>query len=431
MSDLMRTAPPAEAAPYRPVSALAVAALIVAGLNALILIGFGIAALISHRPFLHWSVILLSAVAIGLSLTAKLRLARAQGTRAGGGLATAALLLSLIFGLGYLSYSFAIDFAIRKQGQEVAERFLKLVFDGEFERAFMMTMEPRIQRTMPDDPEAIRRRFGNTELNQFLRSELPRLARSWTGRSIRTFDGVRDWKDTPQGFECELNFTIRVPEGVFPAGVTTLAVDDPDTGQRSWQVLFGKTGLRQADRKLTTLGKLITDLQYHSFHYLREWHKEFIHNGPAAATKLIRIDGVMPPEAKRMEIAESLMQPEAVTLYPGGPLRPLGNATVMIQDDGITVSHVIEVTAMNVGSDLNSLLILRVRGDELVNEMKRLAGPGWENQPINTSQVPEATRFEFTFEPIEINIRPTTPRIGPRPISIQSTPNQPDSGKEK
>jgi hypothetical protein len=103
----------------------------------------------------------------------------------------------------------------------------------------------------------------------------------------------------------------------------------------------------------------------------------------------------------------------------------------MIQDDGVTVSHVIEVTAASVGSDLNSLLTFRVRGDDLVSEMKRLAGPGWENQPINTSQVPEATRFEFKFEPIEINIRPTTPRIGPRAISIETSTKPSESGKEK
>lgn len=425
MNNSLRTAPPprpSDTGPYKPISVLAVAALLVAVLNALLLIGFGIAALAAKRPFLSWAIVMLSLVAVGLSIAAKLQLSRAQGTRAGHKLATAALMLSLVFGLGYTAYWFAIDFSIRKQGQEVAERFLKLLGDSQPERAFMLTKEPLVQKSMPDDPDAIRKRFGNTDLNMFNRSEVSRLFRAWPSRIKWTYEGVHSWTETPMGFECELNYTIRVPEGVFPVGVTALGVDDPETGERFWQISFGSTGVRGALRQFTTLGKLIVDIQYRSLMYLKEWPPKFIAAGAAAAEPMIRIEGAVPPPEKRKLIAEELMDPNAVKVLPGGPTRPLGNATVLVGDGEVLVMHVLEISAPSVGSEVNALLAMRVQGDELVKEMRRLAGPDWDKQPVNLESEPELSRYQVKFEPFEINIRPSSPKTGPRPMIVEKLP---------
>lgn len=426
MNNSLRTAPPprpSETGPYKPISVLAVAALIVAILNALLLIGFAIAAFASKKAFLSWSIVLLSLVAVALSIMAKLQLSRSQGTRAGKKIADAALLLSLVFGLGYSAYWFAIDFSIRKQGQELADRFLKLLGDGEPERAFMLTKEPLVQKSMPDDPDTIRRRFGNTDLNQFNRSEVPRLFRAWHSRVKWDFEGAKPFEETALGFQCELNYVIRVPEGAFPVGVTVVAIDDPDTGVRDWQVAFGNTGVRGSLRQFTTLGKLIVDLQYRSFLFLKGWHAEFLSAGPKAAEPLLRIEGVVPPEDKRKALAEELMNPDAIQIHPGGPTRPLGNATVLVGDEGVIVQHVLTITAPTVGSEINALLSMRVRGDELVKEMQRLAGPDWDKEPINFSPEPELARFQYKLEPFMINIRPSAPKTGPRLLPVESTPS--------
>lgn len=428
MNNSLRAAPPprpSETGPYKPISMLAVAALIVAIANALLLIGFGIAAVAAKRPFLSWSIVLLSLIAVGLSIAAKLQLNRAQGTKAGSKIATAALLLSLVFGLGYSAYWFAIDFSIRKQSQELADKWMRFLGDGQPERAFLLTKEPPVQKSMPDDPDAIRRRFGNTDLALFNRSEMARLFRAWPTRIKWTFEGVHSWSETALGFECELNYTVRVPEGVFPVGVTAVGVDDPDTGERFWQIGFGATGVRGSLRQFTTLGKLIVDLQYRSFLYLKSWHSEFIAAGAAAAEPMIRIEGAIPPPEKRKLIAEELMHPDAIQIHPGGPTRPLGNATVLVGEDGVYVMHVLEVSAPSVGNEITALLGMRVRGDELVKEMQRLAGPDWDKEPVNFSSEPELARYKYEFVPFEINIRPSTPKTGPRLLPVESTPIPP------
>jgi hypothetical protein len=424
----MRTAAPpepAETGVYRPISALAVAALIVGGLTALLLIGFGIAAAISHRPFLNWFVLLMAMSAIGMSIAAKVQIARSQGTRAGGKIASAALLVSLTFGLSYLAYWFAIDFSVRKQSQEIAEKWLQYLKEGEPEKAFRLMRDPGQQKSMAEDPESIRRRFGNTELSIFTRSDVPRLMRSWKNRTELSFDGVHTWDTTPTGFEAELNFTLRFPEGIFPIRVTALGSDDPDTGDRVWQVVFGKTGLKQTERQLTTLGKLILDLQFKSFHQLREWYPKFVDAGPKAAEPLIRIEGKVPPEDQRGKVADELMKPGAINIYPGGPTRPLGYALVLVTDDAVEVTSVLETSLPSLGNELNTMFTQRVKGDQLVKEMLRLSGPGWQQQPINYSQQPELNAYHFELEPVEINIRPSGPKMGLKLVTAESTPTAP------
>ena len=433
MADSVRTAvPPTPVSPtaYKPISALAVAALLLGILTTLLLVGFGVAARIAHRPFLNPVVMLMAFVALGLAIAAKLQLARSQGTRAGDKVANAALLLSLVVGLGYAAYWFAIDFAIRKQSQEIAEKWIGYMMNGDVERAFRLTRDPGQQRTMSDDPETIRQRFGQTDLSLFNRSDLPRLLRSWKGRTEYSFEGVHNWEVTASGFEVELRYAFRFPEGIYGIGVTTLGIDDPDTGERTWQIVFGKSGARAQERQLTKLGKLVLELQYDSFYQLRNWYPQFRAAGPKAVEPLIRLDGAIPPEDKRAQIAKELMEEGAMNLNPGGPSRPLGYALVEVTDDGVYVTSVMEVTLPSVGKEINTLMRQRVRGDELVKEMLRLGGLDWRTQPPDPNPQPELPLYEHSYEPVEINIRPSGPKMGLRAVPVEGTATTPPTPKQ-
>jgi hypothetical protein len=424
----LRTAPaplPVERSVYKPISALAVAALLVSILAALVITGFGVAAAVSRRPFLSGFVVALSAAALALAITAKIQLARSQGTRAGGKIANAALLLSLVFGSGYLAYWFAIDFAVGRQAREIADRFVLFLIDGQPERAFRLMREPAQQRSMSDDPESIRRRFGNTDLALFNRSDLPRLLRSWKGRTEYSYEGVRSIDVTPAGYEVALNYRFHFPEGIYPVGITALGSDDPDTGQRQWQLIFGKTGPRSDERKLTKLGKLIFDLQVKSHSGLPEWRDQLVQAGAKAAEPFIRLEGNVPAEDIRTKIAAELMDPSNIRLYPGGPTRPLGYSQVTVTDDSVLVTNVLETSCPSVGNEMNTLLTRQVRGDALVKEMLQLAGPGWQQQPINTDPAYELPRYQYEFELLEINIRPSSPKMGLRVVTPDSTPVNP------
>lgn len=414
--DSLRTDAPSklDIGEYKPISGLAVAALIAGAVTGLLLLAFGIAAMASHRPFLNTFVLVLACVSLALAIAAKVQIARSQGTLAGSKVAGFALFLNLTLALGYLAYWFAIDFSVRSQSQDVAQRWLQYLDNGEPERAFRLTREPSQQKSMPDDPESIRRRFGNTDLAVFHRGDMPRLFRSWKGRNVVTFNGVHQWDAAQTGFEAELKYTLKTPEGQFPFHVATAGADDPDTGNRVWQVLFHKTGLMKEERRFTTLGKLSLELQFTAFQFLRDWPIRLITGGAKAAEPLIRIDGAIPPPEQRTKIAEELMMPGAINVYPGGPSRPMGDPEVFITDDGVFVSSVVEVSVPTIGNEINGLLTFKVKGDRLVKEMVRLNGPGWQNEPLNFSPNPELTNYEVEFEAVELNIRPSGPKSSSR-----------------
>jgi hypothetical protein len=234
-----------------------------------------------------------------------------------------------------------------------------------------------------------------------------------------SFEGVHSWDVMPQGYKAELNFLLRFPEGLYPTRVTALGSDDPDTGNRVWQIVFQETGVRQQERQWTTLGKLIIELQHHTYKQLHDWQMKFVAAGAKAAEPLIRLEGKVPPDDMRSKIAEEIVQPGALNIIPGGPTRPLGYAQLIITDNSVEITSVLEATLPSVGKELNTGLTQRVKGDALIKEMLRLAGPDWRQQPINTEQVAVLKPYQFELETVDINIRPSLPKPGPRTVTAE------------
>jgi len=342
------SASPPEPAAYRPISALAVAALLVGTLTALLLVGFCISAAATHRPFISPFMMLLAITSLGLAVAAKIQLARSQGTRAGSSLANFSLFLSLITSLGYMAYWFAIDLSVRQQSTAVAEKWLDYLQKNKPELAFRLTRDPGQQKSIPEEADAIRRRFGNVDLSLFTRSDIPRLFRTWPDQSEVSFDGVHNWETTGNGLQAELNFSLRFPEGIYPITVTTLGSDDPDTGSRVWQVSFHTTGLKKNEQRLTTLGKLIYELQFKSVRELKPSYDRFREGGAEKAESFIRLDGSLPPPDKRKQMAAELVQPDHVNLYPGAQMMAHAAPMVKISDQGVFVWNDLEVNLTSV-----------------------------------------------------------------------------------
>src|SRR2546423_1111077 len=101
----LRTGPERdEAAGYRPASGVAVAAVAVAGVTALTVLGVWVTAKVRGRPILVWQLLPVAAVGVALAVVARWKLRRVEGTRTGQGLATAALWVSLLALGGYGAY---------------------------------------------------------------------------------------------------------------------------------------------------------------------------------------------------------------------------------------------------------------------------------------------------------------------------------------
>ena len=76
-------------------------------------------------------------------------------------------------------------------------------------------------------------------------------------------------------------------------------------------------------------------------------------------------------------------------------------------------------------ANLRSSLIGNEKLDNLLQEMiqnqemLRLAGPDWRQQPINTEQVAVLKPYQFELETVDINIRPSLPKPGPRTVTAE------------
>jgi hypothetical protein len=172
-----------EAEGYRPLSALAVMALALAGVTAATVLSIWITAKIRGRPILIWQVMLVAAVALGLAVTARSQLRRSDSTRAGLGLAKVALWLSLFSLGGYGAYFAATGIAVRQQARDVADKMFALLSDGKPELGFRLTRPPAQQRGIEPDAEKIRARFGSTDLFHFMGTELVRTFRTWPDKA--------------------------------------------------------------------------------------------------------------------------------------------------------------------------------------------------------------------------------------------------------
>jgi hypothetical protein len=421
-----------EAEGYRPVSGLAVAAIALAGLTAVTVIGVWVTAKMRGRPILVPGVLLAAVAGLGLAAAARWQIRRSEGTRTGLGLATTAFWLSLLSLGGYGAYFAATGLAVRQQARDVADQFFRQLSDGKPELAFRLTRPPMQQKGIdPDKPEQIRARFGSTDYFVFDQSDLVRTYRTWGPDRLRIeFNGERDRQDQPDGFQVELNYGLRTPEGQIDVAVTTRGTDDPATGGRDWQILYNRSGFRP-DRGYTKLGRLCAELQVECVRrYLQvRWLGELANQPGAEVAAVLRLEGAALPDGQREKVLADLQKPRAINLFPGGgPMRGNALPTLIFSDDGVRLRQHVEVNSAAVDKDepkIPAVVTVRVINGELEKELLKLAGPGWERQPIlpnDPDAQPELEKYglDNLFRVTELNLRPSQPRVtigGPGPLT--------------
>jgi hypothetical protein len=412
-----------EAAGYRPVSGLAVAALLLAGVSAVAVVVIGLLIWRGGRPILSPGVLVLGAFGLALSIAARWHVRRAEGTRTGLGLSRAAFWLSILSLGSYGAYYAAIDFAVRQQARAAADKFFACLLEGKPELAFRLTRDPAQQRGIPDDPKdpktiaAIRARFGATDLHQFLQTEVVQLFRTWPEKIHVTFAGPGR-VDLSSGFVIELNYTIRTPEGQFDVDVFTRGVDDSTTGGRDWHVLVPMTSVRK-ERRLTHLGRLCGELQ---LVWGRSRYPEWSQRLPATpindVATILRIDDHVPPEEQRRKLAEEVKQPGAINQFPGaGPTRPPALPALHFDADGIRISNLVQIHAPTLAAQCPAVVTAQLTGEPLVKTLLSLAGPDWENQPLlPVEDYPaQLVDYKYEFKVISLDFRPSLPPIAPAP----------------
>lgn len=268
-------APTADTTPYVPVSWTAVAAALVVVLFLLILLGGGYDALQKKRPLLQEWILILPLAAVVLCFAARRVVVNSEGTRTGTlygvDLITSSWWISLVVGLGYIAYLFAIDFAIRREATGEVDRWMAGILKGETGRAFYRTLEPgRRSGIRPDDEARLQAEFRDP-YTTFRQSDLLRLIERNPGPGACKFQlgGLREWVYKPAGIECKVSGVLDCPEGRFPVQFSLKATEagaDAAAPGRQWHIASTPNGFVQSEGvTLTPYGWRIWEMDRQAF----------------------------------------------------------------------------------------------------------------------------------------------------------------------
>ncbi len=277
---------PVEREPYVPVSWMAVAAAAVAAAFLLALLFAGYSALTSRRPLVVPELLVLPAIAIVLSFAARRIIDNSEGTRTGWlyglNLVNAAWWVAVVGGLGYAAYLFAIDYSIRRDGENELQRWLASLTaaDKDLEisinQAFLRTLEPgRRTGLRPENTEQLRSEFRNEYL-QFRQCDLVRIASRNRGACTFEISGVREWATRPWGVDCVFGVTLRCPEGIFPLSIPVKGIEPQSPAEaaagRQWSVVVPQQGYVITDRiQFTRYGAFLAALEASGGQYGRQF----------------------------------------------------------------------------------------------------------------------------------------------------------------
>ncbi len=261
------TNPAGELPVYRPVSGLAIAGLVLAGLFAgLVVLSAGVALAQGAPMFFPDWIVILPLGGAGLSFLAQKNIRDSEGTRAGLGLTRWGIGLSVFAGLGYFAYQYFTGLALTQQAneflmvQEADAGFFPHVRAGtpaEINAAFLLTLPESSRGNI--DPKNLRKmalvhdRAGGREkigpLSQFRDHFLIRaMARPDKDITVEP-RGVQAWVYEKNGYKVVRNYRITTPEMIFDILVP---VQSTEGEQRKWFVAFPQTQIRNAT--LTPLG---------------------------------------------------------------------------------------------------------------------------------------------------------------------------------
>ncbi|HLW65014.1 MAG TPA: hypothetical protein VKS79_06795 [Gemmataceae bacterium] len=252
---------------YQPLSLLAVAAVLVSGVLALVIVVLTGAGLYCRKPILEPVLILLALGGAILALAARWHIANSEGTRAGTGLAKAALWISVIGGLCYGAYFGGNYFAIRNQANEVALKYwFEPLKDGKHEEAYYYTIDPAQRQNMT--PRDVAARFGDN-LQKFRQQELIGVLDRAKQEAQIEPRGMESWSKESVGYIVNLKYLVTTREGEFDVLLSLVGSDSKELQRREWFIQKSRELIQ--GRRLTTYGRLLIETQINADQFIREW----------------------------------------------------------------------------------------------------------------------------------------------------------------
>jgi hypothetical protein len=273
---------------YRPISGLAIAAVIVACSYALIVVLACVAGLSEWTPVLlsPW-IQSLAVIGAGLAIAAWVRIYSSEGTIAGLKLALSSLVISAFFGLGYGAYYVATYLAIRQQADAFAQLWFRQLEEGKINSAFLLTQDPAQRKNVnPEDEEAINARFpavgmarvtlGKTPLEIFRENKVVHIVFQGGPATRVTPLGVKDWAYDAGAYRVIRGYQIETEEGVFEVQLIAKGSQSKtrEYEGRRWNLTSG--GMRLVHETLSERGKEILAMHEQASHFVEDWGNNLV-----------------------------------------------------------------------------------------------------------------------------------------------------------
>jgi hypothetical protein len=260
----------ADAQPYAPISLFAVAAAVSALIFAIIFILLALSSILKKQPLIMQELLFLPALTLVLAFAAFCHIRNAEGTRTGRlfgvNLVAMSAGIALLVGAGYAAYLGAIEFAVRKDAENVFLEWTSNLKeldaadpnDTGIVRTVHRTLEPSAQqRIAATDVAGIRTAFGEQYM-QLSQCDMVRICRRNPGKVEFKPLGLVEWVRKQQRVTCSLNADLISPEGVHTISLRMIAVIAPN-GQRLWGLENKPAYVTR--RRLTPYGKKVEELE--------------------------------------------------------------------------------------------------------------------------------------------------------------------------
>jgi hypothetical protein len=291
---------------YQPVSGYAVAAIVIAGVFLVILIGLLLAAAFSKRTAMWLGLLVLPLTSWVLAILARSHIRNSEGTRTGARLASLAWWISVLGGVGFLAYLIANYFALKMESQRASDAFLNELQNGRPRHAFYLYVLPAEERGRGDPNVAdgsFEAGYAIAGYPHFKNHELVRLlVRNGSSAEVEHV-GVKDLDQVASGFQATHMYRVTCPEGEFSVQVKLVAIE-ARTGAKSqaqWRIPSDPTpNMTLKPDRVSTYGRLVIELEQEGVGYANLW---MLHQ-TAGRTTLAQLM-TTPPE-HRKSIEESL-----------------------------------------------------------------------------------------------------------------------------
>jgi hypothetical protein len=280
MPELKPLVPPKhpEGPVYRPLSALALIAILLAGIYAATVAILGIAAFVGGIPLIlpMWTFVLPIAAA-GVAALARLRLRSAEGALGGDALVTWTWRLVVVFGLGFLAYYFMTYLAVRQQAERFTEQFFQDLRDRKLIEAFLMVLEPAQRKhEKASDTGALYQRYGLNAKQQtgaltgFRNNPVVQLFLQGGPETVARSQGVSNWEYESEGFR--LNETYVVSNALATAEVRLVlrSRQSKELEGRQWYIGLGELKI-QGQPFRSALGGMLEALKQHARLFALDW----------------------------------------------------------------------------------------------------------------------------------------------------------------